>query len=87
MSAPDGAALGTTGISAVRACLGPAVCCATARRWWAVAWPAGPTAPRDWSTDSPNMPISLQGKMKEMLCAAGFRTAEVLPEFQHPLNR
>lgn len=43
MSAPDGAALGTTGISA--------------------------------------------GKMKEMLCAAGFRTAEVLPEFQHPLNR
>lgn len=32
-------------------------------------------------------PPALQRKMKEMLLAAGFRTAEVLPEFQHPLNR
>lgn len=28
-----------------------------------------------------------QSKMKEMLLAAGFRTAEVLEAFQHPLNR
>ncbi len=32
-------------------------------------------------------PPALQRKMKEMLLAAGFKTAQVLPEFQHPLNR